>query len=232
MAEFPPNMEDGELWLPSDIFFPEEVPSNFTPHLSSTQLAYMDHLAQRFARSCVLLQTPTKPPHTFHPNFERFRLPVRFNQGLPQPEQDFSVNGGLQSGPEAYCGSCRPLYPCRSRKPANPQVEGFVGTRARVLERQQNQVQTRFGPFQGSEVGMGGFARESTGTGVFLPRVVNTIPSAAAVARKRQGVRSKQESIVSQQRSGFVGVGLGKQQEECHCQQLPAEIGLPQDWTY
>lgn len=64
--------------------------------------------------------------------------------------------------------------------------------RARVLRAQQNRLQNRLLPFQGSGgfgVG-GGFVKESGGTGVFIPRTLNTTTTKSATAadiRKKRG---------------------------------------------
>ena len=70
MAEFPPNLDDGELWLPSDIF-PEEVPSKFGTHHLPSEFAYMNDIARHFA-ALTLLQPPQpkRPPLNLAPNLE------------------------------------------------------------------------------------------------------------------------------------------------------------------
>ena len=64
--------------------------------------------------------------------------------------------------------------------------------RARVLRAQQNSLQNRILPSQGSgRYGVGaGFVKESGGTGVFIPRTLNTATAESAAAadiRKKRG---------------------------------------------
>jgi hypothetical protein len=62
--------------------------------------------------------------------------------------------------------------------------------RARILRSQQNRVQNRHLPFQGtSGFGSGGFVKESGGTGVFHPRILNTTTNSTTTSdtRRKQG---------------------------------------------
>ena len=70
MADFPPNLDDGEFYLPSDIY-PPEFPTIFssnsttetTPQFPS-ELTYMQDLAEQLAReNMVFQQTPKLPPN-------------------------------------------------------------------------------------------------------------------------------------------------------------------------
>ncbi|KAK9289546.1 hypothetical protein L1049_007702 [Liquidambar formosana] len=238
MAEFPPNIDDGERRLPSDIFPDEVIPSRYSPHFPC-----IDDLAQQFA-GYTLLQpsqtTPKKPP----PNVEPFKPPVGYDAVDSPPSRHFSVNGGPGVGQTLYsyetggfCAGLRPFYRYFILQPAHPQVENFLQMRARVLQRQQNSSQNRVLPVERSGFGRGGFVRDSSeGTGVFLPRVAattttTTTNSAITDVRKKQGVRNRHEAQVTQQIHTFDEVAMAQQQEECHCQLSP-ETGLPQDWTY
>lgn len=66
-------------------------------------------------------------------------------------------------------------------------------TRPRVMQRHRNPLQNRLDPFQGSGFGVrgsgGGIVRESGGTGVFHPRIVNptTTPPATTDVKRKQG---------------------------------------------
>lgn len=53
MAEFPPYVDDGRLWLPSDIFVNELVPSKLSPH---SRFCAMDDVAHQFAALTLLKQ--------------------------------------------------------------------------------------------------------------------------------------------------------------------------------
>ncbi|GMY25372.1 hypothetical protein FCV25MIE_20614 [Fagus crenata] len=229
MAEFPPNLDDGEVWLPSDIFV-NEVPNRFTTH--HHHLSCMDDLAlaQRFA-AFTFLQTHrnVSKPHLNNPspnsNSERFGPAVRYGRA-PQ-EQDYyylSLNGSRTGS--AFHGHNQLMEP--------PQPQGVGNLRARVLRSQQNRVQNRHLPFQGtSGFGSGGFVKESGGTGVFHPRILNTTANSTTTSdsRRKQALRNSQEIQVTQQGSYHKGnIGVGKQRESHHY--LPPEMVLPQDWTY
>lgn len=70
------------------------------------------------------------------------------------------------------------------------QVDDFhLETRARVLQRQQNRLlQNQIYPFQENVIGLGcGYMKESGGTGVFHPRIVNpTTRTSTNVLKKKQ----------------------------------------------
>ncbi|KAL6005453.1 hypothetical protein ACLOJK_006020 [Asimina triloba] len=72
MADFSPNLDDGELYLPSDIY-PEELSTHFgSPEVFPSELTYMEELAQQLSSLAVIdrpsPQPSPKPP--FSPCFE------------------------------------------------------------------------------------------------------------------------------------------------------------------
>ncbi|KAB8909402.1 hypothetical protein FH972_026801 [Carpinus fangiana] len=225
MAEFTPNLDDGEVWLPSDIFL-SQVPSRPIPHHRSC----MDDLTERFAAFTLLqpLRNVSKPS----PNLERFRPVVRCGPVCRLPKEYMGVNGGLEVeeighglyGP--YFTGHKLAYEYQLLEPAQPQ-EAVDSFRSRVLRAQQNSLQNRLLPFQGSgRYGVGGgFVKESGGTGVFIPRTLNT-----ATTETMAVLRNGLEIQVTQQGSYLNGIGMGQQRESHHY--LPPETGLPQDWTY
>lgn len=84
MADFPPNLDDGELWLPSDIFPQDEIimPSNLDQNFYSSRLSsYADQdLTQCFAAYALLqnnhTQTVLKPPPNLVPEVRTFLSPA------------------------------------------------------------------------------------------------------------------------------------------------------------
>ncbi|KAF8403370.1 hypothetical protein HHK36_011472 [Tetracentron sinense] len=233
MADFPPNLDDGELWLPSDIF-PDEVTAKLSPKFPSER-TYMEDLAQQLAAYALLERNPnrnrndTRPAPSFSPNSE-FRPPTRYGPvGPRRTGYGVGVDGGsggvdhslYASGNGCFRVGTRPVYQYYPMKPSQTQVESFLQTRGRVLQRQQNQVQIHFSPFQVNGVGMSGFVRESGGTGVFLPRVATTTD-----VRKKQIGKNGQEAQQRQHTTKQVAVGKHERF------QPPPEMGLPQDWTY
>ncbi|XP_015898838.1 uncharacterized protein LOC107433612 [Ziziphus jujuba] len=236
MAEFPPNPDDGELWLPSDIFL-NEMPSRLGPH----RFPCMDDLAQQFAALALFKQrrSLSKLQPKVSPNAQRFRPPVQYGQGNPLSHGRSSLrplrNGGLEDRrgvngfeTEPYLGGSELFYGYQLLKPTKPQVDSFLQARATVFQRQQNRIQNRLLPNKGSGPGIGGFVKVSGGTGVFHPRVSNTTIPTIDV-KKKQGLRNRQGIQMTSQGSFVKRVGGHKDEFQY---QLPPEMGLPQDWTY
>lgn len=71
MAEFPPNLDDGEMWIPSDIFPDEAIPSKHSPNdYPPPQLNYRDDYAQLLATYTLLRYQNSKPPINLAPNLQ------------------------------------------------------------------------------------------------------------------------------------------------------------------
>ncbi|XP_012074333.1 uncharacterized protein LOC105635822 isoform X2 [Jatropha curcas] len=242
MAEFPPNLDDGELYLPSDIFL-TEVPSKYNPY----RLSCMEDLATHFASLSLLKNqpssTPSRPPPKPPLNYQ-VKMAVRDLSAnhLPAGHVGFNGGGGVAGveigqrlygyGNGSFLARSEPFYEFQ----VQPQVDSYLDTRPMLLQRPRTPIQNRVYPFRGSgfEFGGGGGrrGRESGGTGVFHPRIVhnstNDSPFNADYKRK-QGVRNKQEiQVNSQQRNSMRRVS---KEEDCYYH-LPPEMGLPQDWTY
>ncbi|KAL5739915.1 hypothetical protein ACOSP7_028808 [Xanthoceras sorbifolium] len=229
MAEFPPNLDDGELYLPSDIFLNQKVPTRFNPH--HHHLSYMDDLAHHLTALSLLQQTrpnhPLKVPHNLEVGLTtRFRPPVRTRVVDPlRPPSYYGLHGGLQVevGQRPFSA---PLCDIHLPKPSSTPID-------RVLQRQTNRLvqQNRVLPNQGSGFGFrGGLTRESGGTGVFHPRIINNFTPSGSNAKKKQSVRDKEEMQKSEQRKSMKRVEVSKR-EDCYYH-LPPEMGLPRDWTY
>ncbi|KAL7225944.1 hypothetical protein ACSBR1_021152 [Camellia fascicularis] len=227
MADFPPNLDDGELWLPSDIFPLEEIPSKITrPY-------YPSDLAHRFAALAFLDR---------HRNQTQRFGPVRYDSMGSLPTGYLTIDGGFGVGNglgfhglNLWVGSRPVYYPHHIINPVQPQVESFMETRARVLQREQNWLlQNRvLENRQKTGLGMrggGGFVREYGGTGVFLPRAAVSATTSTADGRRRQSVGNRKETKVIPHGNPMKMDVVGKQ-EECHYH-LPPDMGLPQDWTY
>ncbi|OAY40734.1 uncharacterized protein LOC110623635 [Manihot esculenta] len=240
MAEFPPNLEDGELWLPSDIFL-NEVPSKYNPY----RISCMEDFAGHFAALSLLQNHSSPTPSRPHPksplNSQRFKIAVRELSASHLPPVSLGVNGGAELGQRLNGYGSGPLL-ARSEPfhefQVQPQVDSYPDTTLRVCERQRNPPQIRLHPFPGSGFGFrgggggGGGVRESGGTGVFHPRIVNptTASPATTDVKRKQVVRSRAENQVNQQRNSMKSPGVNKQ-EDCYYH-LPPEMGLPHDWTY
>ncbi|WRX23296.1 hypothetical protein QQP08_015783 [Theobroma cacao] len=196
LSNSPPNLDDGELWLPSDIFL-NEAPSKFKPLLPHhLPFSCMDDLAPRFASLSLPKHQQKLPKAT---NFERLKEPVCCGSMNGSGFKGGQSLYGFRTGP--FLGGTKPVHEFQFLKPTPAQVESYVEARARVLQRQQNRlIQNRH---------------------LFF---------AVGDNQNSKGVRNRQlqESQVSSMKR--VGVTVAKQ-EDCYYH-LPAEMGLPRDWTY
>ncbi|XP_058088152.1 uncharacterized protein LOC131235064 isoform X2 [Magnolia sinica] len=181
MADFPPNLDDGELYLPSDIF-PKEIPPNFTtPDVFPSELTYMEDLSQQLSS----FNRPTPQPPL--PPLLQFRPVQRVQTGFCSGPGGFPCAHCGHPSVRGFSADYRPGYQFQPAKPPPAQLERFVQGRGRAF-----QGQTRFLPVRVSGSG-------PAGTGVFLPRVFN------ADMRKKDGMRS------GEQKQPMRNVGLGKQ---------------------
>ncbi|ERN16137.1 uncharacterized protein LOC18444435 isoform X1 [Amborella trichopoda] len=235
MADFPPNLDDGELWLPSD-FFPDEIyPPNHAPpskflHSSKfsggakfnpefpCELTYMEDLANQLALAILDEKPSPKPPPKMPPVLEiqnqrpssRPLVNPRFGENTFEKSGFGALSKSGFGNPGFDCSrACTGLKPLPFQKPGRTRMQ---------VQRQMNQPL----PFQaiGSEVGS---LRGSNGTGVFLPRIFHA----------DTGTTQKQNFKVAekkQEQNRNVG-GVRKRVTFQSVQRSP-ELGLPQDWTY
>ncbi|XP_008799705.2 uncharacterized protein LOC103714285 isoform X2 [Phoenix dactylifera] len=178
MAEFPPNPDDGELWLPSEIFPDVGVGLRHHSQPAPPDLSYLDDLAEKLAAFGLLdrshLLRPNHHPSDgfrfdngsvsrFGPSAEREAGAGMVYDGFRSPAVSRRVLGAAAA---AAAAASRPVFPFSAAKPS--QVEAFGQGRSGVMARQQQL------PIRGRRfvpVRTGGTGRECGGTGVFLPRV-------------------------------------------------------------
>ncbi|KAL0338709.1 UNVERIFIED_CONTAM: hypothetical protein Sangu_1393000 [Sesamum angustifolium] len=155
------NLEDGELWLPSDFFSMDEVQVS-NPYSSNLSCMQDSHPFS----SSTFLHPQTHNPCLSKPlpSLQRFKPAVRYG-----------ASGGAGGGTHDPCGcgtgnswaGWSSLYHLLRLNPVQTQVGNFFGERAWALQRQQQQHNHRFAQnrvFPGARMGAGG-------TGVFLPRI-------------------------------------------------------------
>ncbi|GMH28706.1 hypothetical protein Nepgr_030549 [Nepenthes gracilis] len=252
MAEFPPNLDDGELWIPSDIL-PKEVPygAEINPHYllshRHNQISDVEDLARRFALMASLdRSSKATPKHLVPSPFQRFgpaavpnastALPASAYYGVAmKPEVEQGLYAGHGTG--SVFANPDPNLQSYLGKPLMSQAEEWMDSRilARQLQAQRNHLQNRFLPFQGGGIKFGGgSARDCGGTGVFLPRTAATTATRKTInedcARRRQERRERPDAQIEPPGDAMRRVVVGKR-EECH-RQLPPDLGLPRDWTY
>ncbi|KAJ0969641.1 hypothetical protein J5N97_022518 [Dioscorea zingiberensis] len=199
MAE---DLDDGELWLPSDI-----VPDlGLRRHPKPT--AIPDPLPDRIAALTLLDPNRYKtPPAVVNPLLGSHdpALRARFN-----PAEIPSLPSHLYNG-LVFSPSPRPAYHQFT------QVSGFGLRRTRVTQRQQGVGPDRCFPVRFSVSGRD----RASGTGVFLPRVVNS------EFRKKPGMKGGEQQQKQQPIRNAVGGRQGMS-----FQPPSTEMCLPQDWTY
>ncbi|GAB4833263.1 hypothetical protein Ancab_031510 [Ancistrocladus abbreviatus] len=262
MAEFPPNLDDGELWIPSDMLPKEVVPSTeIHPHCGSSSSHNHHHqqhklsftaedLARHFASMALLDHPPQRavksllpPPQRFGPAAVQAPPVAGGGCGITfRPEAELGLYyGGLATG-SGYLAR-DPLLEYRLLKSARYQAEGLMETRRaaanRQLQAQQNRLQNRVRASQGGGIKMGGgFTRDCGGTGVFLPRI-DTAMAAALAAQKTTHVESarRKQGVRTGQDAQIAqqrenARRSGLDKVEEYQRQFPPDLGLPKDWTY
>ncbi|XP_011046403.1 PREDICTED: uncharacterized protein LOC105141029 isoform X1 [Populus euphratica] len=235
------HLDDDEAkhWLPSYMLLSEAIPSKYTTNSRYLSSNMAHHLP-------TLLHRPPAPEATPCSQCIKPVVPdVPVNHLLPG-YHDLGFSRGVEVG-QRLCGngtgqlSTRfdPVNSFQVKQRVKNQVDDFyLETRARVLQRQQNRLlQNQIYPFQANVIGLGGgggYMKESGGTGVFHPRIVNpTTRTSTNVLKKKQaatGPRNRQESPLTRQRNDRKRVGVSKQ-EDCYYHLSP-EMALPRDWAY
>ncbi|XP_010931073.1 uncharacterized protein [Elaeis guineensis] len=174
MSEFPPNPDDGELWLPSEIFPDVGVCCRHHRQPDAAGLSYLDDLAEKLAAFGLLDRSHLVRP-IYHPSdgfrsgngsVSRFGPSVESETGAGMVYDGFRSPAAATRVLDAIAAGSRPMFPFSPAKPS--QVEAFGQGGSGVMARQQ-QVPIRGRRFV--PVRTGGSGRESGGTGVFLPRV-------------------------------------------------------------
>ncbi|XP_009780002.1 uncharacterized protein LOC107788796 isoform X1 [Nicotiana tabacum] len=166
MEDSSENLDDGMLWLPSDIFPVEEVSVTFpspkfkfknnhpntctcccyyscihhNDHLSlmdEQQETDNDNIIQRFAAFSLLHQRNHQP----HSVPKSFPISERFRPAERYSCTDCSLSGCVERnrGEELLqIGVPPPVYPYQFYTPVQPQVERLIEARSRVLQMQEN----------------------------------------------------------------------------------------------
>ncbi|XP_004305587.1 PREDICTED: uncharacterized protein LOC101303634 [Fragaria vesca subsp. vesca] len=181
MAEFP---DHARLWLSSDTFFNDVVPSE--SNLLQSRFSSMDDLAHRLAALTLLKQRRGL-------GLQRFRPPVP--TGYLDSQYCRSYLCGFCNGSGAHLSGTELSHHYPFPNPVPPQVGdgSFLEARARGLSMHHNQAQignqNRLFQFQGNGIApMGVFERVSGGTGVFIPRVsASTITTMSPEVKKKPG---------------------------------------------
>ncbi|XP_031505289.1 uncharacterized protein LOC116267597 [Nymphaea colorata] len=242
MAEFPPNVEDGELWLPSDVF-PDEIyrPSRRTTakleqELSPCELtSSMEELAHQLAFA-ILDDAHHHQQHIHVPDPVPHLAP--FSQEKPQRGLQGHTRLGY-SGFQVWDLGKKPLQESVSKpvlssaqllvKPAHNQGVALGRSRS----------QSRGLPFRVVGSGASGFIRESGGTGVFLPRVAHS----DAGTKRKPCLRTTEEQPSARnagggggrdwrQLGGDVNSIQSSRRYQHHLHHHPSDIALPSEWTY
>ncbi|KAJ6361915.1 hypothetical protein OIU78_002340 [Salix suchowensis] len=229
--------DEAKHWLPSYMFLREAIPSNSHYLPSKMDLHFPTSLQNKPAGS---LYRPPPPKATPCSQCISPVVPdVSVNNLLPG-YHDLGLDRGVEVGQRLYgngtgrlCTRFDPVYSLQVKQRVD---DFYLETRTRVLQKQQNRLlENRIYPFQGNVLGLGGggggggLMKESGGTGVFHPRIVNpTTRTSTKVLKKKQaavGPRNRQEPPLIRQPND-------RSKQEDYNYQLPPEMALPQDWSY
>ncbi|XP_068663986.1 uncharacterized protein [Aristolochia californica] len=222
MAE---NLDDGELYLPSDIF-PDETFYHRRPVSEPTGLTHMEELAQQLA-ALAMLDSPAPAVRPPPGNFELTKSvrvgalypPAQTGLGFQALQNVGNGHGHACLGGSHFPPVVGPRYHYHYFHPGKlVQAPAHIiqRERARVLQRQPNPMQNRVMPVR---VGGSG-TREYGGTGVFLPRVIN----AESRRKPSSGMKNTEP-----RKQTMKNDGPGRQGKPYP---FSSETGLPQDWTY
>lgn len=248
MENFPANLDDGELWLPSDIFpaTDQEAQHHHRRHHRrpiSGGGSHMEDLSRQFSNLNLLdrhrILTPNVPSVS-----ERL---AQYALTAPPPNGCY----GLTVGPTVDRGLCNyrtgPIYSNPEpalrypmHKPVNPQAatEPLMETLiARATSRPTVQLDGRHHnrrlPLQASFGCFMTDCRRSTtaGTGVFIPRASTFTGNKSTCATTDDVGRTKLGITPHRDRARKLGVGKAEEYY-CYHQVPPSDVGLPKDWTY
>ncbi|XP_042436220.1 uncharacterized protein LOC122022316 [Zingiber officinale] len=246
MAEFSPELEDGERWLPANILndvgvrrrpSPLPFPASSDGRECLPRLAYLQALALELASLGPFHRHDVSTSPVFPPS------PHYFVFGVPPAR---SVNNAVRSGavrdsfmPAGVGGGCASLTPRlrsvqmrmgsdRFPPPLQSHCSAFcedIDLRKRAFGASKTGTMHRPAPSirgQFASIPTPGPARENAGTGVFIPRVKIEKVNAA---RDVTGCREQSEKEASSN---------GPEKERVKLKPLPHPIehGLPRDWTY
>ncbi|XP_074576290.1 uncharacterized protein LOC141832811 isoform X2 [Curcuma longa] len=235
MAEFSPELEDGERWLPANILndvgvrrrpFPLPFPASSDGIDCFPRLAYFHALARELASLGPFHRRDVSTSRVF---------------GLPPAR---SVNNAVRSGAvrdrlmaagvEVGCGSSAPSLrsvqmrvgsdrfpsPFQSHCSAfsedtDLRKRPFGASKTRIIHRPAPSVHGQF-----ASIPTAGPARENAGTGVFIPRVK------IEKVNPTQGCREQSEKKQASSN------GREKERVKLKPLQHTVDHGLPRDWTY
>ncbi|KAG0459647.1 hypothetical protein HPP92_022775 [Vanilla planifolia] len=230
------NLDDGELWLPSEVIRAVGVRRHSHYHRREAallgsypvDLTAASDLAENLAALGLIdlrAEIPTvdtlrdfsptlefvgqgKPVSCVSPASDGFRAPVSGR---------IAFDGMISGGTARFSHVSRPFHTFQPIKIAAKQNDEFERERTRVLLRQRLQQSQRLNRFiPGYTTGSG---RVRGGTGVFLPRVgdVDAKKKPLSVKGSGQSQQTTWNPMIKKQTTPFLP---------------PPEAGLPQDWTY
>ncbi|RZC76738.1 hypothetical protein C5167_000875 [Papaver somniferum] len=217
MGEIIPNLEDGELWLPSDILpdesFSNKFHSNFSTHHQLNEFMEeeeeptysLPHLStySLFQQNHVVPSMNLDPHHS-----KQIKLQNQFySMGGPQPAMGLGIYGETpvgghylnfsDNGGGCSCYESTPPFRFHDRKlPPLPIAGDILQARSTMLQKQHKQQQ-RYPP-QNHYVGRGNngsWNRGNRGTGVFIPRTPPNCTVANPGKKKQSYWKGDRESV-------------------------------------
>ncbi|CAO2839257.1 unnamed protein product [Amaranthus hypochondriacus] len=235
--ELPANLDDGELWIPSDIFPIDDAlhhnrptsPDVFMEDLSRQlpKINFQSIIPQRLGVSGDVTQFGAVTIPSPNACYGLTPGPIRVDRRLLN-----SISGPVHQSPAI------PGLPFPMHEPVAEQLMETRNARTRPVHFQQ---QNQLSPFQanacrfGYGPGLGfGLIRDSSrsstssGTGVFIPQATHNSTINSGSGKNRTGV--PRTGVIPQRRPAKK-LAIRKL-EDCYHPLPSSEIGLPEEWSY
>ncbi|KAG7946346.1 hypothetical protein I3843_14G036000 [Carya illinoinensis] len=235
MADFPPNPEDGELWLPSDVFH-EIVSATIKPERSNSHQAFVKNAALDH----VAIQSKSSSARSLSEAVSKFQIKQlacgSFHGSKP------NGNGAAARAVPAFDHGASWVVGGYSLFPGRILLYNPIPpTQTQDFEKAGKQ-KSRRGSLLICREEVKSFAGKSGGTGVFLPRSTDASEELERVMNTGVFLNHHHAYLTSGKtnKSGKKGQGNRKKKvdeiketlEEQEESQISNEIGLPQEWTY
>ncbi|XP_057535492.1 uncharacterized protein LOC130813667 [Amaranthus tricolor] len=230
--ELPANLDDGELWIPSDIFPTDDA----LHHNRPTSDVFLEDLSRQLSK--INFQSVIPQRLGISGNVTQFGAVT-----IPSPNASYGQTPGPNrvdrrlfnsiSGP-VHQSLGVPGLPFPVHEPVAEHLMETRNSRSRPVHFQQ---QNQLSPFQANACRFGygpGLIRHSSrsstssGTGVFIPQATHNSAINSGSGKNRTGVP---RTGVMPQRRPAKKLALRKL-EDCYHPLPSPEIGLPEEWSY
>ncbi|PKI37541.1 hypothetical protein CRG98_042054 [Punica granatum] len=237
MAEFLPNLDDGELWLPSDIFLNDVAATHYRRRLGPRRFSSLDELSRSFSAFTLLPPRPSADSITVPPALS---LSPKYFENSMRPTQYCTVITSPATGPLAAAmttfGAAHHKYD-RSNCMPFAVAPKLLYDEYRLLQRARMPQLSSLSCRWGAMLKPGpGFCRTGSRTSWPYPvrdgeRLGGSVEGLAYSFLAL--VRIPQPPILEgNEMNSIVTDGVVARQEKERHYQVPPEMALPHDWTY